>query len=293
MYKVNNSQTIYAMSLDAKPVLTVDPNSQIEFETLDCFTGQIQSETQVVEALDWDRINPATGPVFINGAEPGDILSVKIESITVADYGTVVTGKDMGVLGDILTENTVKIIPIIDDTAVFSEHIRIPLNKMIGVIGTAPADGAIACGVPGVHGGNMDCKEIKEGATLLLPVFVPGALLAIGDLHAVMADGESCVCGLETSGSVKVTVDIIKNKQLPLPMLLSDTHIMTIYSDETLDSAVHHAVINMAEYLVKEKGFRYDEAAMLISLVGDVRICQVVDPQKTVRVELDKKYVAL
>lgn len=178
--------------------------------------------------MDWERVNPATGPVFINGAEEGDILSVKIEKIEIEESGVVICGKGMGVMGGVLQGASTKIIPIENDVAVFSKEICLPLNKMIGVIGVAPKGDAIPCGAPDLHGGNMDCKEIREGATLLLPVNVPGALLAIGDLHAVMADGEIGVSGLEVSGAVTVTVDVLKNKTLPLPVILNENHVMTL-----------------------------------------------------------------
>ena len=291
MYRIPNNQVIYAMSPDNPPVLTVPTKARIEFETIDALSGQITSAEDKFESLDWNRINPATGPVYVTNAEPGDILSVTIEKITAANSGVIVTGKGMGVTGSLLDSNFAKIIPIEGDMAIFSETIRIPLNKMIGVIGTAPKQNSVSCGVPDLHGGNMDCKEIKEGATILLPVNVPGALLALGDLHAVMADGEICVSGLEVSGTVTVVVDIIKNKTLPLPMIISDTHIMTLASHEDLDIAVDTAVVNMVQYLNTEHGFDKADAAMLISLAADVRICQVVDPNKTARVEFPRKYL--
>ena len=292
MFKLSETQVIYAMSPTNPPVLTVEPKSQITFETADALCGQITSAEDRLDALDWNRVNPATGPVYVKGAEPGDVLSVKIEAIEIAGSGVMITGKNMGVLGHLLEESSTKIVPIEGNTAIFSEKIRLPLNKMIGVIGTAPKEGAISCGVPDSHGGNMDCKEIKEGATVLLPVNVPGALLALGDLHAAMADGEICVTGIEISGKVTVTVDVLKNKTLPLPMILTDTHVMTLASHEDLDQAVDMAVLNMVSYLQTEHGFPMDEAAMLLSIAGDVRICQVVDPKKTARVELRKDYTA-
>ena len=137
----------------------------------------------------------------------------------------------------------------------------------------------------------MDCKEVCEGATLLIPVSVPGALLAMGDLHAVMADGEIGVSGLEVSGEVTVTVDLIKGKTLPLPMIINADHIMTLASDEDLDIAVDMAVANMISYLSAEHGFKQEDAVMLTSMIADVRICQVVDPKKTIRVEFPRKYL--
>jgi amidase len=261
---------------------------QIQFETWDALHGQITSADSGFDGLDLERVNPATGPVYINGAEPGDVLSIKIDAIDVADSGFVITGAGMGVMGSVLQDTAAKIIPIKDGAAHFSGSIRLPLNKMIGVIGVAPAEGEILCDAPDLHGGNMDCKEIKEGATLLLPVYVPGALLAIGDLHAVMADGEIGVSGLEVNGTVTVTVDVIKGENFPTPMIQNETHIMALASDEDLDVAVEMAVVNMVSYLVDHKGFTPHDATMLVSLVGDVRICQVVDPKKTVRVEFPR-----
>lgn len=282
---VSKENIIYVMSAKNKPSLHVDPGTQILFETWDALHGQIKNADEGFDGLDWERVNPATGPVHINGAEPGDILSVRIDRIEVAESGVVICGKGMGVMGDTLQKSAIRILPIKGDVAHFSKDISIPLNKMVGVIGVAPRDEEIPCGIPDLHGGNMDCKEVKEGATVLLPVNVPGALLALGDLHAVMADGEIGVSGLEVAGSVTVTVDVIKNKTWPLPMIQNDSHVMTLASDEDLDTAVDVAVANMVGFLVESGRFSMEDAVMLISLMGDVRICQVVDPKKTVRVE--------
>ena len=290
MHKVSKDTVVYAMSAKNKPVLYANPSETIQFETWDALAGQVKSADGGLSGLDWGRVNPASGPVYINGAQPGDVLSVKIQCIDITDTGVVICGQGMGVMGAHLEGVTVKIVPIKDGYAHFSDNIRLPINKMIGVIGVSPAldDGDIPCGAPDYHGGNMDCKEVKEGATLLLPVNVPGALLAMGDLHAVMADGEIGVSGLEVSGMVTVTVDIIKGKHLPLPMILNDDFVMTLASDVDLDIAVDMAVANMVDYLVKNAGLPPHDAVMLVSLAADVRICQVVDPKKTARVEFPR-----
>ena len=293
MYRVSKDMNIYTMNSENKPILYIEPGSQVQFEIWDGFHGQIKSAGEAFDYLDWNRINPATGPIYINSAEAGDILSVNINSIEVAQTGVVMCGKDMGIMGSLLQDTVIKIIPIKGDTAYFSKNIQLPINKMIGVIGVAPKSGDIPCGVPDLHGGNMDCKEIKEGATLMLPVNVPGALLAMGDLHAIMADGEIGVTGLEVAGTVIVTIDIIKNKKLPLPMIWNDSKVITIASDANLDKAVEMAVGNMVKFLTETEGFAVEDAIMLITLVADVRICQVVDPKKTVRVEFPKGYLQL
>lgn len=292
MFKVSKESFIYAMNSANAPILRVPASATIEFETSDCFGGQVKSEQDEFGGLDFSRVNPATGPVYIEGAEPGDVLAVKIDKIEVASQGVVIAGKGMGALAHILGDYAIKIVPIENDTAIFSESLHLPLNKMIGVIGVAPKESdIIACGTPDYHGGNMDCKEITEGRTIHLPVNVPGALLALGDLHAIMADGEVGATGLEVAGKVTVTVDVIKNKPQPHPMLFSDTHIMTIASHVDLDTAVDMAVEHMAQYLINEYGFTLNDTAMLMSLVADTRICQVVDPKKTIRVEFPKKYL--
>ena len=288
MQKISKDNIIYAMSAQNPPVLRIDPGTTVRFETHDALHGQIQSQSGGFDGLDWSRVNPATGPVYVNNAQPGDALSVRIDRIEVADSGVVLCGAGMGVMGHALEGAATRIVRIKGDVAHFSDSIRLPVNKMIGVIGTAPASGEIPCGAPDLHGGNMDCKEIREGANLLLPVNVPGALLALGDLHAVMADGEIGVCGVEVAGAVTLTVDVLKNAKLPLPMLRNDSHVMTLASHESLDTAVEMAVANMIEYLTGHEGFAPHDAVMLTSLVADVRICQVVDPKKTARVEFPR-----
>lgn len=220
MYRIHKDHIIYSMSPENKPCMEVEIGSSLVFETYDCFENQIDSEDVVLQELDWNRINPATGPVYVKGAEPGDILVVTIEKIEIAEQGVLTTGANLGVMGDELNENTVKIVPIHNEYVLFSSELQIPINPMIGVIGTAPKEESISCGTPHDHGGNMDCKEIKEGTTLLLPVNVPGALLALGDLHAAMGDGEIGVSGVEVAGEVTVTVQTIKGKQWPLPMAI-------------------------------------------------------------------------
>ena len=285
MQKISKDNIIYAMCASNAPVMRVQPMSQVCFEVVDAFGGQITSEDAKFDGLDWSRINPATGPVYVETADVGDILSVRIDRIDVAQSGAVVCGKGMGVMGHVLEKNYIKIIEIKSDIAIFSDEIHMPINKMIGVIGVAPAGDAVPCGVPCLHGGNMDCKEIREGATVLLPVNVPGALLAMGDLHAVMADGEVGISGLEVSGLVTVTIDVIKGKNWPLPMIVNDSHVMTLASHADLDVAVEMAVENMVDYM-QSLGFDKYDAVMLCSLAGDVQICQVVDPKKTARVSI-------
>lgn len=286
MVKISKEKVILNMSAAHAAAACVAPGSVVVFETCDCFSNQIQREDQLFSSVGWDLINPATGPLQVEGAQPGDTLKVEILDIQIADQGVMTVTPKLGVLREFISEEKTNLIPIREGKAIFNDSLHIPVNPMIGVIGTAPAHDEIPNGTPGAHGGNMDCKRIVKGSTLYLPVEVPGALLALGDLHAVMGDGEVVICGLEVAGEVTVRVSLLKNKPLPLPMLQEGEHLMTIASAITLDEAAKMATVNMHAFLVKELGINADEAGMLLSLVGDLRICQVVDPLMTARMEL-------
>jgi len=162
------------------------------------------------------------------------------------------------------------------------------LTPMIGAIGTAPADRAIDSGVPEAHGGNLDCTLIRPGATLYLPVNVSGALLALGDLHAAMGDGEVGTAGLEVNGRVTLWVELVKDAALPLPLVDTGEIVATISSAPDLDEAAQAAVRSMVRWLAAQTALDVNEAAMLLSLAGDLRICQIVDPLMTCRMELPK-----
>lgn len=286
MLTIKRETAIYAMSPDHAPVAHVKSGETLIFETADCFGGQIQRPEDRMGALDWSRINPATGPVFIDGAAPGDTLKVEILKIALDRQAAMVEAPGEGVTGLAAAEETTKILRIENGRAIFNDRIALPVCPMIGVIGTAPAHESIATGTPSFHGGNMDCKRIGEGATLYLPVNVEGALLAMGDLHAVMGDGEVCVCGAEIAGEVTVRVSVIKGQPLPLPFLVSGGYAMAIYSAEGLGAAAEGATLRMRDFLIGQAGLPAHEAGMLLSLAGDLRICQAVDPNKTCRMEL-------
>ncbi|GLC90545.1 acetamidase/formamidase family protein [Lysinibacillus piscis] len=290
---IQKEHAIYAMSADNEPVLSVQSGDTITFETYDCFTNQVISEEQVVEALDWQKINPATGPVFIEDAAVGDVLEVTIQTIAIGDMATFMTGPELGVMGDELTTMTIKRVPIVQDVLQFTKDIQIPINKMIGVIGTAPPKeiGPISCGIPDAHGGNMDTTAITEGTKLYLPVNIEGALLALGDCHAAMGDGEVSVCGAEVPAEVTVTVRVLKNHAVPTPYLIKDDAISMIASAKTLDAAAILATKNMVKVVKAFTDLTDTEAIHLLSLAGQLRISQIVDPNKTARMELPLRYL--
>ncbi|MFD1206585.1 acetamidase/formamidase family protein [Sporosarcina contaminans] len=278
---------IYDFNKTHEPIRKVQSGSTVTIQTYDCFQNQIQSPDTEVAAIDWDKINPATGPLYVEGAMPGDVLKVQIERIDIGQQGVMVVGPELGVMGHALTKMESKVVPITDEHVLFND-LRIPLNKMIGVIGVAPEGEGINCGTPGAHGGNMDNKMVTEGATLYFPVFAKGALFALGDLHAAMGDGEVSVSGVEVAGEVTVTLTVLKDVSLRHPMLENANAFTQIVSAPTLDEAAKTAATEMIERIVEKSALPVSEVTMLMSAIGQSEICQIVDPLMTARFVVPK-----
>ncbi len=278
---------VFALGETVKDVPVVKQGEVIVFETNDCFNNQITDENYVLDALDWEHINPATGPVYIEGAEKGDVLKVEILDIELAEEGTMCCLPENGVLGGDITQSQVKKIPVKDGKAIFNQF-RLPLNPMIGVIGVAPEGEPVACGTPGRHGGNMDNTKIAKGATLYLPVFHDGAYFGCGDVHACMGDGEIMVSGVEIPARISLRFTVVKGVSIDNPRLEDKDCIYTIASDADLEKAVYTATKDMCDILCKNLGYTLNEAGMLMSARANLQFCQVVDPERTVRMAVPK-----
>ncbi len=284
--KVNREHVFFAFHPALEPVLTVQQGEEVVFETHDCFEGQLKTSDDLLDSLDWDHINPATGPIFVEGAKPGDVLRVDLLEQKIGDQSIMVTLPGEGALGNKITEMETVVLRLEGNEVVFKEKVRVPKKPMIGVIGVAPANGSVPTGTPGAHGGNMDCTLIKEGASLYFTVGVEGALFGAGDFHAAMGDGEVVICGAETPGEIRFKTEVVDSlKGLPTPFLRNDQVVATIVSAQTIDEAASGATHAMAEFLTIFVGLSVNDAGMLMSLVGELKFCQIVDPEKTVRFE--------
>ncbi len=258
------------------PVARAKPGDTVEFQTLDCFSNLIKTDKDLTTDFNYDSANPANGPVHIEGAEPGDILAVDILSVKVGDKGVVTSLPGVGPLHDRMEIRTT-VVPIKNGKAQFKD-VEIPIQPMVGVIGVAPAGEAVACGFPGAHGGNLDCKHMGAGTRLYLPVRAPGALFALGDLHAVMGDGELCGTGLEICGEVKVRFDLIKNRKLDWPVLETkdDWHVFASSLDYT--EALVAATRQMQELMSPAYGWDATDVFFYLSLAGEAAINQGCQP---------------
>ena len=288
MIELDDSKTLFSFDKDLKPVLKVPSGETVRIRTKDCFGNQLQGPEDQLSEIDWEAINPATGPIYVEGAVAGGTLKVHIDNIELDAQTSSCTGKDEGVCGDRFSDWATHFCKVEDGKVVWDERLSIPLAPMIGVIGVAPEGEPVNCGTPGKHGGNMDNTAIAAGATLYFPVAVDGALFGCGDMHAVMGDGEVSVSGAEVAGYATVTLTALPELSVPNPLIENDTHFGIIVSAESLDMASELAVQQMVDLLASRTNESEAELVMLLSLVADVRVCQMVDPEKTVRFMVPK-----
>ena len=288
MIELDDSKTLFSFDKDLEPVLKVPSGETVRIRTKDCFGNQLQGPEDQLSEIDWEAINPATGPIYVEGAVAGGALKVHIDNIELDAQTSSCTGKDEGVCGDRFSDWATHFCKVEDGKVVWDERLSIPLAPMIGVIGVAPEGEPVNCGTPGKHGGNMDNTAIAAGATLYFPVAVDGALFGCGDMHAVMGDGEVSVSGAEVAGYATVTLTALPELSVPNPLIENDTHFGIIVSAESLDKAAEVAVQQMVDLLASRTNESEADLVMLLSLVADVRVCQMVDPEKTVRFMVPK-----
>ena len=288
MIELDDAKTLFSFDKDLEPVLKVPSGETVRIRTKDCFGNQLQGPEDQLSEIDWEAINPATGPIYVEGAVAGGTLKVHIVNIELDAQTSSCTGKDEGVCGDRFSDWATHFCKVEDGKVVWDERLSIPLAPMIGVIGVAPEGEPVNCGTPGKHGGNMDNTAIAAGATLYFPVAVDGALFGCGDMHAVMGDGEVSVSGAEVAGYATVTLTALPELSVPNPLIENETHFGIIVSAESLDKAAELAVQQMVDLLASRTNESESDLVMLLSLVADVRVCQMVDPEKTVRFMVPK-----
>ncbi len=288
---ITSEHVIYNFNPEMTPRWRVRPGEPVEIRSRDGLGGTIRTEQDRVQVVDPAKVNAAVGPIFIEGAEPGDRLIFDIEDIRVPqDWGYILVIPTFGLLQAHTKAARTKIVPIRDGHVHFND-LRIPLDPCIGTIGVAPVSGGYGTMIPHDHGGNMDTTAIRAGARIHFPVNHSGALFAMGDPKAVMGDGEVCGTGVGAPINVFASFDLVKGGRLPRPVIETARDWQLIASAETLEDACRIATADVIAILQRVKGFSWEEGYMLVSLVGDLKISQVVDPLMTVRLSIPKAYL--
>ena len=288
MRVIPKDKVIFHFNTTNKANYTVKDGEVFWVEVDDCYSGQITDASVKRPDIDISIMDCAVGPIDIEGAQPGDTLCVEVMAIDLADHGIMVTNCGLGVLGDRITEPDTKIIPVHDGFAHFSDTIKIPLTPMIGVMGVAPKSGEIHCAVPEDHGANMDTKMVKVGARVYLPVNVPGAGLAVGDMHACMGDGELSGTGIEIAGRMCLKVTLYRDRPIQRPVIETYDGIYFLASRLTLEESIKVATADVVEFLMKKLDLNFPDAYRLMSATCDAQICEVVDDNVTVRLHCPK-----
>ena len=277
----------FAFDWRDEPALRVQPGESFQVETWDAGSGYFQSEDDLAipaRRPGFDRtpplVNPVGGPIYVEGAEPGDALLVRIEDILVDDFSWIAIGPRRGPLGqstrwpELSGEYQTRILRhtpgpqgMRDGTAHFSERISWPLTPFIGTLATAPdrevttsADGQ------GAYGGNLDIRDIAAGNLIEIPVYHPGGLLYLGDVHASQGDTEFTGTAAETCATVQANVRLRKGQRPPFLRIHKPDALISIFADRPLEAAVENATLNLMAWLIDEHGFTPTDAYLLVSV---------------------------
>lgn len=276
-----------------EPVLSVAPGETVEIETIDALAGQVGPDTTLAQFLERDtsRVNPVTGPIFVEGAEPGDAVAVTFKDFKPSGWGWTANIPGFGLLADQFPEPRLHLWKYDAATlapAMFGPGGAVPLRPFCGTVGLALAE-------PGVHsvipprrvGGNLDIRDNAAGTTLYLPVEVSGGLLSLGDTHAAQGDGEVCGTAIESPMVVAIEVGLIKNANLSFPRFETagpvsrhvdrDGYFAATGVGPDLMQAARDAVSGMIDWLCAMTNMDAVEAYMLCSVCGDLKISEVVD----------------
>lgn len=292
-HTIHRHQNHNGWNRDNPPALTVAPGDIVEIETVDSSGGQLspQSTVEDVQKLDFDKVNPVTGPIFVDGAKPGDTLCVKIESYRPAGWGWTANIPGFGLLAEDFADPALVLWDYEPSTmkpALYSHGGCVPLNPFCGTIGVAPSD-------PGPHsivpprrvGGNMDVRDLTAGSVLYLPIEVDGALLSVGDTHAAQGDGEVCGTAIESPMDLAISIDLLRGQDLPAPQFATlgsaardfgvSGYNVTTGIGPDLMVAAKDSVRAMIDRLGREEDMDPIYAYLLCSVCADLRISEIVD----------------
>lgn len=292
-HTIHRSSHHFGWNRDFAPTLTATSGATIHFECSDSSAGQLdaQSTVQSVVDLDFGKINPVTGPVFVEGAAPGDVLKVTLHKFIPSGIGWTANIPGFGLLADQFKEPALHIWtydPATMAPSLYGPGGKVPLKPFAGTIGLAMAEPGLHSIVPPRRvGGNMDIRDLSEGTTLYLPVEVEGALFSIGDTHAAQGDGEVCGTAIESRMDVELTLEVIKGRPLASPRFTTPGPVtrhldaagyeVTTGIGPDLMTGAREAVMRMIDLLSAEHGLNPVDAYMLCSVSADLRISEIVD----------------
>jgi amidase len=282
---LSRDHIIYYLDPETPPAITIDSGEELVVETWDAFEGIRDPEVLEAKSLK----GPAIGPIYVNGAAPGDALRIDFISVTPKDGAAHMVMPGRGFLEEDFTEAYPTVMQMEDGHVVLPNGIRLPMMPSMGLVATTPTYVQSTASDSGPYGGDIDMKELVEGSSLFLPVFVEGGLLALGDCHAVVGDGAVAGTGAECSSDAHIRVTVEKEMGIASPRAITPDYYVVLSHGEDLGPAMKQAVRYMVDFLVEEKGLAPYDAYTLCSLAGDVRVSRTFRPISPVKMMLSRQ----
>ena len=260
-------------------------------ETQDCYRGLLTKEPRTDGEDGRSGGIPVTGPIYVEEASIGDVLSIQVKQIETAGTGVFAVRPETGVPGQDIKKPEVRVLEVNENQVHLDDRLKLPLHPVIGSMGVAAKHGEIDTVYPGRHGGNMDTLEITTGSRVYLPVQVNGALLSLGDVKACVGDGQIAGSGVEVEAEVTLRVDTLPGGRFSWPRVESKGEWITITSASTVDQAARLAITEMVKWISQDKGLDFDTAYALVSLGGSLRVSQWGNPLTTARMVFPKRLI--
>lgn len=291
----------YVFSRYLEPIAKISPGEAVAIYTKDAFEDRVTKATDIPSEILGKYLNPQTGPIFVEGAEPGDTLAVHIIDIEpTRDYAVSVHLPNFGGLTGTQATRTLNqplpekvfIYQLEGETLTCNERLSFPWRPFLGTIGTAPDLEAVSALTPADHGGNMDAPDTKPGNIVYLPVRVPGAYFYTGDCHAGQGDGELCGTALEISAKVTLKFELIKGKEIKWPRIESPTEFMVVGSARPMEDAARIAYAELIDWMV-EMGWDQWEAYQALTQIGKLHVGNMVDTYYSLVAKIDKQYALI
>ena len=289
--RVTRDQVQRVFDPNVSPALTVSRGENVVVETQDCYRGLLKEEPDTHTHIARTDGIPVTGPIYIEDAHIGDVLSIQVKQIKTSDSGVFAVQQDSGLPGQDIHNPLVRVLDVGEKHVQLDDRLNLPLHPVIGNMGVAAKHGEMDSAYPGRHGGNMDTLEITTGSRVYLPVQVNGALLSLGDVKACVGDGQIAGSGVEVEAEVTLRVDTLPGGRFSWPRVESKGEWITITSASTVDQAARLAISEMVKWISQDKGLDWDTAYALVSLGGGLRVSQWGNPLITARMVFPKRLI--
>lgn len=267
------------------PIQSVDPGEKFVVETPSVLTRGGLPRTYE------DLVIPVVGPYEVRGARPGQTLCVSILSVEPAPQGAMVALPGYGAFGELIEEPSGRIIEIREGKCVLWDGVELDARPMVGKVGVAVPRDPPRSNTVGDHGGNMDCKMVRPGSVVMLPILADGALLYLGDAHALQADGECLMTAVEVEARITVRCKVI-DAEVRQPLILVDDLAIAVGHGTSLDEAARSALMEMHRLLRHEHSWTIADAAMFMSAAADLSVCQIVNPRASAHVSVPQQYLS-